>query len=110
MPSFNQDLEGHFNTLQAAAPAGAEVALTSRSRDEKTWVVSYRRDDGPTEFVVYDVTSGAITPLFVSQVSVGVALLLMSFSIVCRPLSCLRFVFARMTVHLTWSSLVVSLS
>merc|ERR1719440_2348259 len=32
-----------------------------------TWVVSYRRDDGPTEFVVYDkAKGGSISPLFVS--------------------------------------------
>ena len=33
------------------------------------WVVMYRRDDGPSEYVLYDRTSGKSDPLFVSQPS-----------------------------------------
>ena len=46
---FDKELEGHFETLQAAAPEAAEISLASRTRDESKWVVSFRRDDGPTE-------------------------------------------------------------
>ena len=64
---FDKELEADFKKLEAAAPAGAEVTIASRTRDEQTWVVVYRRDDGPTEYVVYDKATGGITPLFVSQ-------------------------------------------
>ena len=64
---FDAALEADFSTLESAAPEGAEVSIVSRTRDEQTWVVSYRRDDGPTEYVVYDKAAGGkITPLFVS--------------------------------------------
>ena len=64
---FDETLEADFAALEAAAPAGAEVGIASRTRDEQTWIVSYRRDDGPTEFVVYDkAAGGSIAPLFVS--------------------------------------------
>ena len=42
-------LEAHFEHLEAKGPAQAEVGLVSKTRDEKTWVVSFRRDNGPTE-------------------------------------------------------------
>ena len=65
---FDDDLAADFAALEAAAPAGAEVSIASRSRDESLWVVSFRRDDGPTEYVTYDKGSGgAVAPLFVSQ-------------------------------------------
>ena len=64
---FDKDLEADFKKLEAAAPDGAEVTIASRTRDELTWVVAYRRDDGPTEYVIYEKTTGVITPLFVSQ-------------------------------------------
>jgi dipeptidyl aminopeptidase/acylaminoacyl peptidase len=64
---FDPALEADFKRLEAAAPEGAEVSIASRTRDEQKWVVSYRRDDGPTEYLVYDKTAGGtITPLFVS--------------------------------------------
>lgn len=79
---FDEDLRDDFADLEAQGPQGAEVNLASRTRDELVWVVSYRRDDGPTEFFLYDkrpgtATAGAaveggtgrgtLTPLFVSQ-------------------------------------------
>ena len=73
---FDKELEADFKKLEAAGPAGSEVSLASRTRDDQTWVVSYRRDDGPTEFVLYERGSGASTPLFVS----APALLEYSFS------------------------------
>jgi len=63
---FDKELEADFNKLQEAAPTGAEVTLASKSRDESLWVVSYRRDDGPTEYVTYEKATGTIKPLFVS--------------------------------------------
>jgi len=64
---FDKSIEADFKKLEASAPEGAEVSIASQTRDQKTWVVSYRRDDGPTEFLIYDRTEGVTTPLFVSQ-------------------------------------------
>ena len=64
---FDDTVKAAVETLEAAAPEGAEVGILSRTRDDATWVVSFRRDDGPTEFVTFERGSGAITPLFVSQ-------------------------------------------
>ena len=64
---FDGTVKAAVETLEAAAPEGAEVGILSRTRDDATWVVSFRRDDGPTEFVTFERGSGAITPLFVSQ-------------------------------------------
>jgi dipeptidyl aminopeptidase/acylaminoacyl peptidase len=64
---FDEELEADFAKLEAAAPPGAEVSVGSRTRDRSTWVINYRRDDGPTEYSIYDRGSGKITPLFVSQ-------------------------------------------
>ena len=64
---FDKELEADFKKLEAAAPEGCEVSVVSRTRDKATWVVSFRRDDGPTEFVKFDKASGDITPLFVSN-------------------------------------------
>ena len=55
-----------FKKLEELGPEGAEVGIASKSRDEKTWAVSYRRDDGPTEYVVYDQVAKTTEPLFVS--------------------------------------------
>jgi len=66
---FDEVLEADFKKLEAAGPAGSEVSLASRTRDDQTWVVSYRRDDGPAEYVLHDRTKGESTPLFVSQPS-----------------------------------------
>jgi len=63
---FNKDFETDFNKLAELGPKGAEAAIVSKSRDEKTWIVSYRRDDGPTEYVVYDQVKKTNQPLFVS--------------------------------------------
>jgi len=63
---FNKDFETDFNKLAELGPKGAEAAIVSKPRDEKTWIVSYRRDDGPTEYVVYDQVKKTNQPLFVS--------------------------------------------
>jgi len=64
---FDKELEADFAKLSAAAPDGCEVSVVSRSSDEATWVASFRRDDGPTEFVTYERRSCAVSPLFVSS-------------------------------------------
>jgi len=64
---FDKELEADFAKLSAAAPDGCEVSVVSRSRDQATWVASFRRDDGPTEFVTYARASGMVSPLFVSS-------------------------------------------
>jgi len=64
---FDKELEAHFSRLEGMGPAEAEVSLVSKSRDEKTWVVSFRRDDGPAEYKLYDTSSHELTALFVSQ-------------------------------------------
>ena len=46
---FDKEMEADFAKLEAAAPPGAEVSVGSRTRDRATWVINYRRDDGPTE-------------------------------------------------------------
>jgi dipeptidyl aminopeptidase/acylaminoacyl peptidase len=64
---FDKAMEADYAKIEAAGPDGAEVSVASRTRDKNTWVVSFRRDDGPTEYAVYSRDSGAVTPLFVSQ-------------------------------------------
>ena len=59
---FDQELEGHFKRLEGMGPDKAEVSLVSKTRDEATWVVSFRRDDGPTEYSLYDTASHKLTP------------------------------------------------
>mmetsp|Transcript_80688 Transcript_80688/g.152500 ORF Transcript_80688/g.152500 Transcript_80688/m.152500 type:complete len:738 (+) Transcript_80688:40-2253(+) len=64
---FDKQWEAEFGFLEAIAPEGAEVSLASSTRDEQIWIVAFRRDDGPTEYVLYDRTDGTISLLFVSQ-------------------------------------------
>merc|ERR1711924_369542 len=60
---FDDELKGHFDRLEGVGPDKAEVSLVSKTRDEATWVVSFRRDDGPTEYSLYDTASHKPTPL-----------------------------------------------
>ncbi len=64
---FDDELKGHFDRLEGMGPDKAEVSLVSKTRDDASWVVSFRRDDGPTEYSLYDTASHKLTPLFVSQ-------------------------------------------
>eukprot|EP00746_Dinoflagellata_sp_MGD_P090315 gnl/MRDRNA2_/MRDRNA2_35659_c0_seq1.p1 gnl/MRDRNA2_/MRDRNA2_35659_c0~~gnl/MRDRNA2_/MRDRNA2_35659_c0_seq1.p1 ORF type:complete len:764 (-),score=151.99 gnl/MRDRNA2_/MRDRNA2_35659_c0_seq1:113-2218(-) len=66
---FDKTIEADFKKLEATGPKGAEVSIASKTRDMQTWIISYRRDDGPTEYSTFDRKSGAVTPLFVSQPS-----------------------------------------
>ena len=63
---FDAELEADYKRVEAAGPAGSEASVASRARDKQTWVVSYRRDDGPTEYATYSRQTLAVTPLFVS--------------------------------------------
>lgn len=64
---FDKEIEADIRKLEEAAPEGAEVRISSRTRDDQTWVVLYARDDGPSEYLIYERTTGVTTPLFVSQ-------------------------------------------
>lgn len=64
---FNKELKADFAKLAELGPKDAEVAIVSKSRDEKTWVVAYRRDDGPAEYVLYDQVKKTKQSLFVSM-------------------------------------------
>lgn len=44
-----------------------EYGVTSRDRADKTWIVSYQRDDGPVAFYAYDRTTRKAELLFVNQ-------------------------------------------
>ena len=41
-----------------------ELSVASRTLDDTRWVVSFRRDDGPTWFYLYDRSAGKATRLF----------------------------------------------
>lgn len=64
---FDKELESDYETLASLGPDNTEVTVVSKTEDEKTWVVSFARSDGPTEFVVYDQVKKEIQPLFVSR-------------------------------------------
>ena len=64
---FDDELARDYAILEGLAPEGAEVGVSSRSRDETMWVVNFQRSDGPTEFVLYDQVGKTIEPLFVSK-------------------------------------------
>jgi len=64
---FDKALEEDFELLEAKGPRGAEVSIASRTRDKQKWIVRYARDDGPTQWCVYERQSGEVTPLFVSN-------------------------------------------
>lgn len=44
-----------------------EFGVTSRDRADKTWIVSYQRDDGPVAYYTYDRTSKKADLMFVNQ-------------------------------------------
>ena len=64
---FDKELERDYEILKELGPEGAEVNAASKTNDEKTWIVSYSRSDGPTEYVVYDQVKKQTTPLFVTK-------------------------------------------
>lgn len=56
-----------YEILEGLKPIGSEISVSSRTRDEKLWVVMFSRSDGPSEYVLYDQTEKTTTPLFVSR-------------------------------------------
>jgi dipeptidyl aminopeptidase/acylaminoacyl peptidase len=64
---FDKAMEADYRKLEKMAPEGSEVGIVSKTRDQNTWVVSYTRDDGPKEYVIFDRTKGDTKPLFVSH-------------------------------------------
>jgi len=64
---FDKELKGHYDVLDGLKPQGSEVSVTSRTRDEKLWIVVYTRSDGPSEYIFYDTETQTVKPLFVSK-------------------------------------------
>jgi dipeptidyl aminopeptidase/acylaminoacyl peptidase len=64
---FDPELDRDYAVLESMKPAGSEVGIASRTRDEKLWVVVFSRSDGPSEYVLYDQVNKTTTPLFVSR-------------------------------------------
>jgi len=64
---FDKDLEEDYEILKSLGPEGAEIGTSSKTEDEKTWVVAHTRSDGPTEYVIYDQEKKVTKPLFVSK-------------------------------------------
>ena len=60
-PTVQRDLD-YLRTLD-----GGEIGVGSRSLDDTRWIVSFRRDDGPTVHYLYDRTAGTATRLFTSD-------------------------------------------
>lgn len=64
---FDSALEKDYEVLKSLGPDNCDVGTVSKTTDEKMWVVSYSRSDGPTEFVLYDQEEKTTKPLFVSK-------------------------------------------
>jgi dipeptidyl aminopeptidase/acylaminoacyl peptidase len=64
---FDKELEEDYRILTSLAPEGAEVLPSSKTRDQKLWIVNFRRSDGPAEYVLYDQVKKTTSPLFVSK-------------------------------------------
>ncbi len=58
-PSIQRDLDN----LQRLAGDG-EFGVTSRTRDDRTWIVAVSRSNAPTTFHIYDRASGSFTTWF----------------------------------------------
>ncbi len=60
--SIEEDL--HF---LHTSDAHADLQITSRTQDDKFWVVAYVRDDGPTRYYLYDRDKSALKFLFTNR-------------------------------------------
>ena len=58
-------VEADFKKL--AKVADGEISVVSQTRDDKTWIVSFRMDNGPTRFYVYDRSAGKARFLFTDR-------------------------------------------
>lgn len=64
---YDDELEKDYKILESLGPKDAEVGISSETEDESTWIVSYSRSDGPTEYKIYDQKEKTISPLFVAK-------------------------------------------
>ena len=64
---FDKDLEKDYDILKSLGPKDSEVSIVSKTVDEKLWIVSYSRSDGPTEYSLYDQEKKTTKFLFVSK-------------------------------------------
>lgn len=60
-------IERHFEALQDADEG--VLSGVNRSRNDRVWVASFTRDDGPTRYYLYHTATGKTTFLFVSNTS-----------------------------------------
>jgi dipeptidyl aminopeptidase/acylaminoacyl peptidase len=62
---LDKSIQGDFDYLRTVADG--EVNVTSRSLDDKTWVVAYLMDDGPVRYYRYDRPAKKATFLFTNR-------------------------------------------
>jgi dipeptidyl aminopeptidase/acylaminoacyl peptidase len=62
--AIDANLKKDFATLKAQG--AGEIEVESRSRDNRTWIVSFTRPDYPIRYALYDRASGGTTTLGVS--------------------------------------------
>ncbi|HEV3145423.1 MAG TPA: S9 family peptidase [Gemmataceae bacterium] len=62
---MDPDIEADFKKL--AQVADGDITVTSRSLDDKTWIVVFRMDNSPTRYYHYDRTSGKARFLFTDR-------------------------------------------
>ncbi|MEM7229250.1 MAG: S9 family peptidase [Planctomycetota bacterium] len=62
---MDAEVEADYRRLERVR--GGEVNISDRSRDDRTWLVAYTRDDGPVEYVVYNRDSKEANYLFSNQ-------------------------------------------
>lgn len=58
-------LAPHLERLQAHQEG--EIAVASRTVDDRLWVVAYDRPDGPLAYVLYETDTGTLRPLFTNR-------------------------------------------
>jgi dipeptidyl aminopeptidase/acylaminoacyl peptidase len=62
---LDKDVEADFKKL--ARVADGEISVTSRTRDDKTWVVAFVMDNGPVRYYLYDRASSKAKFLFTNR-------------------------------------------
>lgn len=62
---FRADIEDTFSLLQAIDHG--DISVTSRTHDNKMWVVAFMKDDGPVSYWLFDRRTGNKTFLFDHQ-------------------------------------------
>jgi dipeptidyl aminopeptidase/acylaminoacyl peptidase len=67
--ALDPGLKKDFDTLRAMNLG--EIEVESRSRDDRTWIVSFMRPDYPVRYFLYDRPSGKTTALALSTPQLG---------------------------------------